>query len=105
MTTKKTARKVTFKPVTFVPVERAFKSEVRVRALRDLNGWADRRGRIKWELGTGQLGHLDAITAREFAAKSYVQILEGDVKPVSEAEAEELNAQTTTVTLGVPNGG
>ena len=106
MTAKKsTARKPALKPVTFVPVEMAFKPQIKVRALRDINGWVSRAKRIKWEIGAGSIGCLDADTAREFQAKSYVQILDGEVKPVSEAEAEELIGQTTTVTLGVPNGG
>jgi hypothetical protein len=93
------------KPVRFVPVERAFKPQVKVRALVDLNGWVHpRRERIKWSISAGQVGCLDADTAREFQAKGYVQVLDGEVKPVSDGEREELLAQTSTVTLGVPNG-
>lgn len=92
------------KPVRFVPVERAFKPQVKVRALMDLNGWVNRRERIKWEIGAGSIGCIDADKAREFQVKGYVQILDGQVEPVSEMEAEEILAQKTTVTLGVPNG-
>lgn len=93
-----------FQPVRFVPVERAFKPEIRVRALHDLNGWVSRKDRIKWEMSAGQIGTLDIDTARAFQVKGYVQILDGAVKPVSEMEAAELLGEKQTVTLGAPDG-
>ena len=87
-------------PLTFVPVERVFKHQVRVRATRDLNGWADRRKRVKWHIAHGSIGYLDEDKAREFQIKGYVEILAGEVKPVSPAEAEEFLSTVTTISLG-----
>jgi len=91
-------------PVRFVPVERVFQPQVKVRALKDISGWANRERRVKWSIGAGRIGCLDADKAREFATKGYVQIVEGKVEPVSEDEAEEMLAQVTTIGLG-GNGG
>lgn len=91
-------------PIKFVPVEKVFKAQVKVRATRDLNGWADRSKRVKWNIPAGRIGCLDEDKAREFHAKGYVQILDGEVKPVSEDEAAEMLSTVTTLTLGGPNG-
>ena len=88
------------KPVTFVPVSRAFKAQVKVRATRDLSGWADRDKKVKWEIGKGSIGCMDHDHAREFAAKGFVEIVEGEVKPVSEAEMEEFLSQVTVIGVG-----
>lgn len=100
----KVFRRRQFQPITFVPVERVFKSQVQVRALRDLNGWADRERRIKWSIPSGRIGCLDEDTAREFMAKGYVELLDGIVRPVSEDEAAEFLSTVTTLSLGAPNG-
>jgi hypothetical protein len=94
------ARKPPFKPITFIAVERVFKAQVKVRATRDLNGWADREKRVKWQLGHGRVGYLDEDKAREFAIKGYVEILDGTIKPYSEDEAAEVLSTTTTIGLG-----
>lgn len=86
--------------VKFVPVERAFKPMIKVRATRDLNGWANKSRGIKWHIGNGRIGMLDEETARQFMAKGFVEILEGDIKPVSEDEAAEFLAQVTTINVG-----
>jgi hypothetical protein len=97
-------RRWKLKPVTFVPVSRAFKPQIKVRATRDLNGWADREQKVKWHIPTGSIGCIDAETAREFAAKGFVEILEGAVRPVSEAEAAEFLSQVTIIGPGVSSG-
>ena len=93
-------------PVKIVRSSEAFQPQVKVRATRDLNGWVDRGGRsgrpVKWAIPQGRLGFLDADRAREFAAKGYVEIIEGKIKPVSPSELEEYRSQMTTI--GVPNG-
>lgn len=88
--------------ITFVPVEKAFKPQVKVRALKDISGWASRERRVKWSIGAGSIGCLDENKAREFATKGYVEILEGGVRPVSEDEAAEFLSTVTQVNL---NGG
>lgn len=88
-------------PVQFVPVEKVFKPQVRVRALNDLNGWADRKKRVKWHIGAGRIGCLDEDKAREFAIKGYVEILDGTVKPASDDEIAEVMSTVTTISLGV----
>jgi hypothetical protein len=96
-----------FQPVTFLPVERVFKAQVKVVATRDLNGWVPKIGRAKrkkWHIGAGRIGHLDEDTAREFAIKGYVEILDGTIKPYSEDEAAEVLATVTTLQLGGSNG-
>jgi hypothetical protein len=104
------ARKPELKPVKFVAVERAFKPQVKVRATRDMSGWVDRGEktgrRVKFHIGKGRIGLMDAEHAREFAAKGYVEILEGgeQIKPVSEDEAAEILSTVTTISLGEPNG-
>ena len=89
-----------FDPITFVPVEQVFKPQVKVRATRDMSGWADREKRIKWHIPIGRIGCLDADVAREFHAKGFVQIIEGEVEPVSEDEKAELLSQVSTIGLG-----
>ena len=89
-------------PVTFVPVERVFKPQVRVRATRDLNGWADRRKKIKWHIPAGRVGCIDEDKAREFSIKGYVEILDGTVKPASDDEIAEVMSTVTTISLGLP---
>ncbi len=91
-------------PIEFVTVERAFSPQVKVRATRDVSGWVDRRRRVKWHLGAGRMGYLDAEKAREFQVKGYVEILKGAVEPVSEDEAAEFLSTVTTLNLGAPNG-
>jgi hypothetical protein len=90
--------------IKFVPVERVFKPQVKVRATRDLSGWANREKGVKWHIRHGRIGCMDADKAREFAAKGFVEILEGDIKPVSPAEQEEFLAQVTTISVGGPGG-
>jgi len=98
-------RRRKLEPVTFVPVERAFKAQVKVRATRDISGWADRERRVKWTIPAGRVGCLDADKAREFEIKRYVEIIEGEVRPVSEDEAAEILSTVTTIDLqGVANG-
>ena len=89
-------------PVTFVPVERAFKPQVKIRATHDLNGWVDRRRNIKWHIAGGTIGYVDEETARQWMAKGYAELIEGNVRPVSEDEAAEFLAQVTRI--GVPRG-
>jgi len=89
-----------FKPITFVPVEQVFQPQVEVRAKHDLNGWADREKRIKWSIPAASVGCLDQDKAREFSVKGYVEILNGDVKPVSEDEAPEILSTVTVIGLG-----
>jgi hypothetical protein len=88
-------------PVRFVAVERAFKPQVKVRATRDLSGWANRERRVKWSIGKGRVGCLDEDVAREFLAKGYVEIIEGgeSIKPVSADEAAEILSTVTTIGL------
>jgi hypothetical protein len=72
--------------VRFVTLERAFKPrratrpQVRVRALRDLNGWVNRSRKEwgKWSLPAGGVGRLDEEKAREFARKGHVEILDSE---------------------------
>lgn len=86
--------------IKFVPVERVFKPQVKVRATRDLSGWADRAKGVKWHIPVGSMGCLDADKAREFWAKGFVEIIEGDIKPVTEAEMDEFLSQVTTISIG-----
>lgn len=93
-------RRRALEPIRFVPVSQAFEAQVRVQATRDLSGWVNRDRRVKWEIGKGRVGYLNASTAREFEVKGYVRILAGDVVPVSEDEAAEILSTTTTISLG-----
>jgi len=93
-------RRRELQPVTFVPVEQVFKPMIKVRALADISGWADRDRRVKWSIPHGRIGMLDDAKAREFQAKGYVEILDGAVKPVSEDEAAEFLSTVTTINLG-----
>jgi hypothetical protein len=69
--------------VRFVTVEQACKQrrkagrQVRVRALRDLNGWVDRsrKERGKWSLPAGSVGRLDEERARLWERKGHLRIL------------------------------
>ena len=89
------------RPITFVTVEQVFQPQVRVRALKSVSGWVDRRKRIKWDIPAGSVGCFDEDKAREFAIKGYVEILDGAVKPVSEDEAAEVLSTVTNVSLGL----
>lgn len=89
------------RPITFAPIRKAFKPQVKVQALKDLNGWANRERRVKWHISKGSVGCIDADKAREFQVKGYVRIIEGEVEPVSEDEAAEMLATVKTITLGV----
>lgn len=97
-------RRRKLEPIRFVPVERVFKPQVKVRATRDINGWADRDHRVKWHIAKGRVGCLDEPVAREFEVKGYVEILDGRVRPVSEDEAAEFLSTVTVLNLGASNG-
>lgn len=96
-------RRERLEPVAFVPVSRAFRAQVKVRALHDLSGWASQSRRVKWHIGAGRIGCIDEEKAREFASKGYVEILDGKVRPVSEAEAEEFLSTVTILNMGASN--
>lgn len=109
MATKKRtnpAKKRIAKPevIKFVPVERVFKPQVKVRATRDLNGWANRERGVKWNIPAGRIGCVDEDKAREWVAKGFVELVEGDIRPISEDEAADFLSQVTTISVGVPNG-
>lgn len=91
-------------PIKFVTLAEAFTPQIRVRATRDINGWVDRRRRVKWHIGAGSIGCLDEPTAREFATKGYVEILDGQIRPVSEDEAAYFLSNVKTINLGGNNG-
>lgn len=93
-------RRRRLQPVTFVAVEQAFKPQIKVRALSDLNGWVDRDRRVKFHIGKGQIGFMDADRAREFKAKGYLEIVEGQVAPVSQTELDDLLSNRITISLG-----
>lgn len=102
-------RRRELEPIRFVPVERVFKPQVKVRATRDLSGWVDRGKksgkRVKWAIPAGRIGCMDEDHAREYAVKGYVEILDGTIKPVSEGEAAEMLASVTTISLGANQHG
>ncbi len=87
-------------PVTFAPVSKAFKRQVRVIANRDLNGWLHRGSKVKWSIPAHRPVWIDEDKAREFQAKGYLEILEGKVKPVSPDEAAEYLSQITVIGMG-----
>ncbi len=93
-------RRRRLEPVRFIPVEKAFKAQVKVRATRDLSGWVDRDRRVKWQIPAGREGCIDEDVAREWHAKGYVELVEGVVRPVSEDELAEMLSSVTTVRLG-----
>lgn len=95
-----TTKRKELKPVTFVTVEQVFKPQVKVRATRSLSGWADRQKRVKWDLPAGRVGCMDADVAREFAAKGFVEVLDGEIRAVSQDELDEFLAQVTTIKVG-----
>ena len=97
-------RRRNLEPITFVPVEAVFRPQVKVRATRDISGWADRDRRVKWSIGKGRVGCLDHDVAREFQIKGYVELLDGEVRPVSEDEAAEFLSTVTVLNLGASNG-
>ncbi len=97
-------RRRKLEPVTFVPIERVFRPQVKVRATRDISGWASRDRRVKWSIGKGRVGCLDEPVAREFEVKGYVEILDGQVRPVSEDEAAEFLSTVTVLNMGASNG-
>lgn len=90
--------------VKFVPVERAFKPQIKVQALLDVNGWVSRERGIKFQIGKGRIGFVDADIARVWQAKGYAEILDGEVKPVSADELAELTSKDAKITLGELNG-
>ena len=97
----KARSKPRIQPVTFVPVEQVFQPQVEVRSKVDLNGWADRRKKVKWNIPAGSVGCLDADKAREFQIKGYVEVLNGDVgPPASEDEIAEVMSTVTVIGLG-----
>ncbi len=98
-------RRRKLEPITFVPIERAFKPQVKVRATRDISGWASRDRRVKWEIPSGRVGCIDEDVAREFQIKGYVEILDGSVRPASEDEIAEVLSTVTTISLGGENNG
>lgn len=89
-----------FDVVKFVPVERAFKPQIKVKALLDITGWLDRDKGIKFRIGMGRVGFVDADSARIWQAKGYITILEGEVEPVSEDELYELSKDDAKISLG-----
>lgn len=93
-------RRQALEPVTFVPIERAFRPQVKVRATRDISGWADKDRRVKWEIPCGRVGCIDENVARDFQIKGYVEILDGTVRPASEDEIAEVLSTVTVVDLG-----
>lgn len=95
-------RRRKLEPVKFVTVEQAFKPQVEVVALTDLSGWVDRDRKVKFHIGVGRRGCMDIDTAREFKAKGYVEIVEGQelVAPVSQDEMDELLSTKITISLG-----
>jgi hypothetical protein len=93
-------RRRRLEPVTFVPVEQAFKPQVEVVALTDLNGWVNRDQKVKFHIGKGRHGCIDVDLAREWKAKGYVQVVNGEVPEVSQDELDELLSTKTTITLG-----
>jgi len=101
---RRKARAKTIKPIRFVAVEHVFEPLIKVRALRDVSGWASRDKRIKYALGNGRIGFVDEQTAREWQVKGHIEIVSGDVKPVSPDEAAEILSTLTTIGPGVANG-
>jgi hypothetical protein len=93
-------RRKQLEPIKFVPMSRAFEPQIRVRAIRDLNGWASEDRRVKWSIGKNQIGFLNESKAREFQVKGYVEIITGEIKPVSEDEAAEMLSTVTTISMG-----
>jgi hypothetical protein len=95
-------------PIKFVTVERVFPHEIKVRARSDVSGWVDRGKKsgkpVKWSIGAGRVAYLDHKTAREFIAKGFVDLVEGEITPLSEQELAELRAEVTRVSLEAPRG-
>lgn len=87
-------------PVTFLPVEQVFSPQVKVRATRDINGWADRKRKQKWSIAAHSVVYLDHDTARAFQVKGYVEVLDGTIEPVSEGEAAHILSSVTNLSLG-----
>lgn len=88
--------------VKFVPVERAFKAQIKVKALLDINGPV--APGVKFHAPAGRIAYVDEDTARVWAAKGYVEILDGTVKPVSPDELAELTSKDATISLGAQHG-
>lgn len=86
--------------VEFVPVKNVFKAMVQVRAMRDVSGWVDVRKRTKWAMKKDCLYMLDEDKAREFITKGYVEHVQGDYKPVSEMERDEMLSTVTNLYTG-----
>lgn len=94
------ARRQKLKPITFVPAEQVFKPVVKVQATRDINGWVNKKTRVKWSIPANSVAYIDAATAREFQIKGYVRILDGTVEPASDDEVAEIMSTVTTLNLG-----
>lgn len=92
------------RPIKFVTPAEAFQPQVEVIAKKDLSGWVDRRRRVKWHIGAGSRGFMDEPSAREFQAKGFVEVIAGEVRPVSPGELEEFLSQVTTINLGGRSG-
>ena len=97
---RKLPKKRQLKPVTFIPVTKAFKPQIEVQALADISGWADKQKRIKWTISNGSIGYLDETTAREFSIKGYVKIISGEVAPASEDEKAEIRSTMSVIGIG-----
>lgn len=94
------ARREKLRPVKFVPAEQVFKPQVKVQATRDINGWADRKKKVKWAIPAGSVCYIDSDKAREFQIKGYVRILDGTVEAASDDEVAEILSTVTTLNLG-----
>lgn len=74
-----------------------------MRATRDMSGKTDDPA-VKFHIGKGRIGYVDADAARVWQAKGFVEILEGEVKPVSADELAELTSKDANISLGESNG-
>lgn len=91
-------------PMRYVPLAAAFKPQIKVLALKDINatvGSGERR--VKAVIGKGRVGYLDEPTARAWNVKGYVAILDGTVRAVSPDEAAQILSEVQRV--GLPRTG
>ena len=99
-------RRRKLEPIEFVPIRHVFRQQIKVRALLDMNGWVgEKADRKKWHIGKDRTGYIDEDKAREWAAKGYVEILDGTVRPVSEDELAEMTKNDHVVGLGEGHSG
>lgn len=96
-------RREKLEPIRFEPVTKVFQPQRMIRMRQDVNGWADRRARIKWQLSAGKEYAIDEGKAREFCIKGYADPVGWEVNASQDEIAQTLSS-VTVINMGNHNG-